>query len=188
MSVNLDNDIELSKFLSSVLRHAPHSIGLVLDKQGWADIDSLASKSGLRLSRQDIVRLAATSDKKRFDLSDDGQRVRANQGHSLPIELGLVPAKPPAILYHGTAARFLEAIYTDGLKPQQRTHVHLTESKETALETGARYGKPALLHVDAQSLHAAGVTFFRTKNDVWLVTHVPPDAICQESETDPQMK
>lgn len=133
--------VRLSKFLSLVLRHQPETIGLVLDTQGWATIDdliALAAAAGTSFSRTDLDRVVATSDKKRFTISDDGLRIRAAQGHSVSVELGLAPREPPPVLYHGTATRFVDAIIAEGLKPQSRQHVHLSLDEATALNVGRR--------------------------------------------------
>src|SRR5712671_6221208 len=111
--------IKISKFLSLVLRHKPDAIGLTLDPQGWASIDELIAKShaaGTRFNRQDLLHVVETSDKKRFTLAENGQRIRAAQGHSVSVELGFLPREPPAVLYHGTATRFLDSILAQGLK------------------------------------------------------------------------
>ena len=171
------NDTQLSKFLSFILRHQPETIGLVLDSHGWASIDDLIAKgnaAGTRFGRDDLLRVVAGSDKKRFSLSADGLSIRAAQGHSVPVELGLVPQEPPSILYHGTAMRFVEAIMSEGVKPQTRQQVHLSSDEATAQRVGQRHGKPHIFKVDAGSMHAKGFKFFRADNGVWLTDHVPP--------------
>ncbi len=171
------DDVQLSKFLSFVLRHKPDAIGLVLDPQGWAGIDDLIAKadvSGTRFSRDDLERVVASNDKKRFSISEDGLQIRAAQGHSVAVELGLVPREPPAVLYHGTATRFLDAILAEGLKPQSRQHVHLSLDEVTARRVGQRHGKPAILLVDAQAMHGEGMRFYVADNGVWLTDHVLP--------------
>jgi putative RNA 2'-phosphotransferase len=124
--------VQLSKFLSFVLRHKPDAIGLALDPQGWASIDELTEKAnaaGTQFGREDLLHVVETSDKKRFSVSDDGQRIRAAQGHSVSVELGLSPQVPPPVLYHGTATRFVESILSEGLRPQDRQHVHCRSTK-----------------------------------------------------------
>jgi len=172
------NDTQLSKFLSLVLRHQPDAIALVLDSQGWASIDDLITKAnaaGTRFGRDDLLRVVAESDKKRFSLSPDADRIRAAQGHSVSVELGLLPQEPPSMLYHGTATRFAEAILSEGLKPQARQQVHLSFDEATAQRVGQRHGKPHIFQVDAGGMHAKGFTFFRADNGVWLTDHVPPE-------------
>jgi len=170
--------VQLSKFLSFVLRHKPDAIGLTLDPQGWTSIDELLAKSnaaGTRFSREDLLQIVATSDKKRFSLSEDGQRIRAAQGHSVTVELGLSPQEPPSILYHGTATRFVDSILSEGLRPQSRQQVHLSADEVTAHRVGQRHGKPAILKVEALRMHTKGFKFFLADNGVWLTDQVPPE-------------
>ena len=153
------NSAQLSRFLSFVLRHKPGAIGLTLDPQGWASIDELIARSdavGTRFSRENLLHVVATSDKKRFSLSEDGQRIRAAQGHSVAVDLGLSPQEPPSILYHGTAIRFVESILSVRLKPQTRQQVHLSADEATARRVGQRHGKPVILQVDAFRMHGMG--------------------------------
>ena len=169
--------IHSSKFLSRVLRHQPRLIGLELDAGGWAEVDELiekANQSGRRLTRELLLRVVAENDKQRFSLSEDGKRIRANQGHSLAIDLGLPPLEPPALLYHGTAERNLEPILREGLKPGRRQFVHLSLDTATARNVGARHGRPVILLVQAAAMHAAGLQFFCSANGVWMTTSVPP--------------
>ena len=172
--------VQLSKFLSFVLRHKPDAIGLVLDAEGWAGIDDLIAKgnaaaAGTRFDRDDLLNVVATSDKKRFSLSSDGLHIRAAQGHSVSVELGLVPREPPPVLYHGTATRFVEAILVEGLKPQSRQQVHLSLDVVTAHRVGQRHGKPVIFKVDAARMHAQGFKFYVADNGVWLTDAVPPE-------------
>jgi len=171
-----DPVIRTSKFLSLVLRHAPEKIGLQLDPQGWVPIDELLSKAAphLPLTMELLHEVVRTSDKQRFAISEDGTRIRANQGHSVPVELGLAPQAPPEQLYHGTATRFLDSIREQGLLRGDRHHVHLSAAAETAVMVGARHGQPVVLIVNAGDMNRAGHVFFRSDNGVWLVEHVPP--------------
>ncbi len=166
----------ISKFLSLVLRHEPQAIGLSLDSAGWADVNELLSKAALHkrpLSRELLQTVVETSDKQRFALSADGTRIRANQGHSIDVELDLVTAVPPAVLYHGTAKRFLDSILTQGLTKRQRHHVHMTEDQAVGIVVGSRYGNPVLLSIDAQRMAEDGLIFFLAANGVWLTDQVP---------------
>ncbi|WP_175950464.1 RNA 2'-phosphotransferase [Burkholderia sp. BCC0405] len=169
----------ISRTLSYLLRHAPETIGLQLDPEGWADIDELitgAARQGHPLDRATIETVCATSDKQRFALSDDGRRIRAVQGHSTPAVQRRYPAaQPPERLYHGTATRFLDSIRAQGLKPGARHHVHLSPDIRTALAVGKRYGVPVILEVDAQRMHRQGHTFFVAENGVWLTDTVPAE-------------
>lgn len=170
--------VQLSKFLSFVLRHKPDAIGLTLDPQGWTFIDELIAKSdaaGTRFSREDLLHIVETSDKKRFSVSADGLRIRAAQGHSVSVGLGLPPQEPPPVLYHGTATRFVDSIQSEGLTPQARQQVHLSVDEATAHRVGLRHGKPVILKVEALRMHAKGFKFFLADNGVWLTDQVPPE-------------
>ncbi len=165
-----------SKFLSFVLRHKPETIGLVLDSEGWCAIDQLirlANGHGTKLTRELLLEVVTTSDKKRFALSQDGARIRANQGHSLQVNLNLQPKTPPPVLFHGTATRFASSIQAQGLVAGSRQYVHLSVDRETALQVGKRYGKPLLLEVDALVMSRIGHEFFLSANGVWLTPAVP---------------
>lgn len=170
-----DDLTKLSKHLSFVLRHDPASVGLELDDGGWVDVGVLLralTKSGRTATRQDIDQILATSKKRRFEIVDN--RIRAAQGHSIPVELGLEAVPPPAELFHGTVERFWDTISVEGLLPQERTHVHLSADRETAREVGARRGRPIVLTVAAHDMHLEGLTFFLASNGVWLTEAVPP--------------
>ena len=171
-------DVRLSKRLAYVLRHDPGSVGVALDPQGWADVDALLAalaRTGPSVSRADLERVVAGSDKQRFAL--EGGRIRAQQGHSVPVDLGLAPVAPPETLFHGTVARSLPAILAEGLRPQGRHHVHLSPDVVTARAVGSRRGRPVVLEVAAGRLSRAGQAFYRSGNGVWLVDAVPPDAL-----------
>lgn len=167
----------VSKFLSYLLRHEPHTIGLELDAAGWARIDDLVRLTAgttTPLTVEAILDAVRTNDKRRFGLSDDGSRVRANQGHSVDVDLGLPAIEPPFVLFHGTATRFLAAILAEGLQPRGRQHVHLSADVGVAIDVGRRHGKPAVLAIDARAMQAGGAAFHRSANGVWLTAHVPP--------------
>jgi putative RNA 2'-phosphotransferase len=166
-----------SKFLARHLRHAPHEIGLALGPGGWVPVDELlaaCARHGLALSFDDLTKLVRDSDKQRFAFDETGTRIRANQGHTVEVDLELAAATPPDRLFHGTAARHLEVILREGLKPMGRHHVHLSADAETAHEVGRRHGKPVVLHVDAAAMAAADHRFYRSANGVWLTDAVPP--------------
>lgn len=171
----MSNLVSTSKFLSLVLRHQPEVIGLILDDSGWADIDTLIrlSQAHKPLTRALIEQVVQANSKQRFAISDDGRRIRANQGHSIEVDLDLVPVTPPTLLYHGTATRFVDAIRREGLVKRSRQHVHLSADADTATAVGARHGKPAVLIVRAGEMAAAGHAFFRSENGVWLTDAVP---------------
>jgi putative RNA 2'-phosphotransferase len=168
--------VKTSKFLSLVLRHKPEEIGLTLDENGWADVEELiqlCNKKGRPLTRPLLERVVAENDKKRFAFSDDGTRIRASQGHSVEVDLALAPMEPPALLYHGTASRFIDSIRASGLHSANRQHVHLSKDVETATKVGQRHGKPVVLVVRAGEMFAAGHVFFVSSNGVWLTERVP---------------
>jgi putative RNA 2'-phosphotransferase len=165
-----------SKFLSLVLRHSPERIGLTLEHGGWASVPELirlANDAGHQLMEQLLHRVVAENDKQRFALTSDGAWIRANQGHSIQVDLGLDPLEPPESLYHGTATRNVDSIRRKGLLPGRRQHVHLSPDERTAVQVGRRHGTPVVLLVDAGSLHRAGAEFFRSSNGVWLTSYVP---------------
>lgn len=172
--------IKASKFLSLILRHEPERIGLKLGEGGWTDVNELLlamRRSGSALTREDLEHIVVTSDKKRFAFSDDGLRIRANQGHSVEVDLQYPPQTPPEILYHGTATRFLDGIRRDGLMKMDRHDVHLSAETKVTLQVGGRHGKPALLTIRAGDMHRAGFVFRCSANGVWLVDQVPPQYI-----------
>lgn len=169
--------VEASKFLSYVLRHEPQAIGLELDPEGWGRLEALIAGAAVqsRLFNPTLIeQIVASSDKKRFELSADGKRIRAVQGHSTPgVAREFVAKTPPAVLFHGTAERFLASIRQEGLKPGQRHHVHLSANEQTARAVGQRYGSPVVLRIDAAAMHASSIAFYQAENGVWLVGSVP---------------
>lgn len=168
--------VRVSKFLSLVLRHDPARIGITLDDAGWTDVDALlaaAAAHGVPLTRDELREIVAGSNKQRFAMSPDGARIRANQGHSVEVDLQLAPCEPPALLYHGTVDAALPGIREEGLVRGARHHVHLSVDVETATRVGRRRGAPVLLTIRAADMHAAGHVFYRSENGVWLVDQVP---------------
>jgi putative RNA 2'-phosphotransferase len=167
--------VKVSKYLSKHLRHQPERIGLTLDKGGWVEIDTLLAATaahGFRITRDELEHVVADNDKQRFAV--EGTRIRASQGHSVEVDLGLPPATPPPFLYHGTVARYLDAIRAEGLRPMNRHDVHLSLDRETATRVGARRGRPVVLTVDAGAMHRDGHVFHVSANGVWLTKAVPP--------------
>ena len=167
--------VKVSKYLSKHLRHQPVRIGMRLEDGGWVEIDTLlaaAAAHGFPITREELDRVVATNDKKRFAI--EGTRIRASQGHSVDVDLGLPPAAPPAYLYHGTVAPNLDAIRAEGLRPMSRHDVHLSPDRETATRVGARRGRPVVLAVDAGAMHRDGHVFHVSENGVWLTKAVPP--------------
>jgi putative RNA 2'-phosphotransferase len=168
--------VKISKFLSLVLRHQPQKIGLRPDAAGWVQVSDLlaaCNAHGQSLSLDELREVVNTNDKQRFSFSPDGLLIRANQGHSIPVELGYEPLAPPTILYHGTPEKFLTAIKETGLTKGQRHHVHLSADVETATRVGARRGRPVVLEIRAATMHGDGYIFYLSENGVWLTEHVP---------------
>lgn len=167
--------MKVSKYLSKHLRHQPERIGLTLDANGWVEVDALLRATAdhrFPISRAELDHVVAVNDKRRFTI--EGDRIRANQGHTVEVDLDLPPAEPPAYLYHGTVALSLDAIRAEGLRPMNRHHVHLSPDRETATRVGARRGRPVVLPVDAGAMHRDGHVFRVSANGVWLAESVPP--------------
>ena len=166
--------VRVSKFLSLVLRHKPKAIGLALSSDGWVKIECLLEACrthGKQISMEDIESAVASNDKQRFSI--DSGRIRANQGHSIQVDLGLKPQDPPDSLFHGTATRFLESIVENGLKRMNRQHVHLSSNLVTAIAVGKRHGRPLVFSVDSYAMYNDGYEFFLSENGVWLTNSVP---------------
>lgn len=172
------NKTHIGKYLAFILRHDPDSIGLKLDKNGWADIDELIRKSkNVKLTRELIEEIVRTDNKQRYRISDDGSKIRASQGHSIKIDLGLKPKKPPKYLYHGTAEHFVDSILSKGIEKRRRQDVHLSLNEETARAVGQRHGKPVILRIKAEEMNKKGYKFRLSDNKVWLTDEVPPEFI-----------
>ena len=169
---------QISKFLSLLLRHQPELAGLSLDDRGWVSTDAVVAALRARFgafSREDLERLVAGSDKQRFAFDESGGRIRANQGHSVPVDLGLNAAAPPTILFHGTSRRFLDSILEQGLIKGRRQYVHLSHDIETAQKVAVRRpGETVILETASERMAAEGYVFFRSANGVWLTDSVPP--------------
>ncbi|MFG2207058.1 RNA 2'-phosphotransferase [Streptomyces sp. NPDC048638] len=173
--MNTQRSVRISKYLARHLRHEPQRIGIVLDTHGWVAVSELieaAARHGFHFSQAELAKVVAESDKRRYAI--EGDRIRANQGHTVSVDLGLPPAVPPAHLFHGTAARSLDAIRDEGLRPMARHAIHLSPDRGTATRVGARRGRPVVLTVDAAAMHRAGHLFQVSANGVWLTAEVPP--------------
>ncbi|BCM93921.1 RNA 2'-phosphotransferase [Abditibacteriota bacterium] len=169
--------IKKSKWLSKHLRHAPERIGLVLEEGGWvavADLLEAGRRNNMALSLDQLEEVVASNDKQRFSFSPDKTKIRANQGHSVEVDLQLQPQEPPAVLLHGTGAQNKDSILASGLLKGRRHHVHLSRDVETARKVGGRHGKPLVFRVDAAQMHADGIEFFVSDNGVWLCDFVAP--------------
>lgn len=166
-----------SKFLSLILRHRPEVAGITLDEAGWVDVSELLTAFQTTAdkpwyTKEVLSEVVDTNDKKRFEYSEDGTRIRASQGHSLKVDLGYEETEPPSILYHGTATRFMDKIQASGLSKMQRHHVHLSADLNLARSVGTRHGKPVVVYVDAEAMHQDGHKFYVTPNGVWLTDNV----------------
>ncbi|MDT7787892.1 MAG: putative 2-phosphotransferase [Pseudonocardiales bacterium] len=167
--MNDERMIKLSKRMSKALRHSPERVGLTLDPAGWVPVSDLLNALGV--TEDELLLVVSRNDKQRFTI--DGDRIRANQGHSVEVELGLPTAIPPDTLFHGTVAQYLDDILRDGLRPMNRHDVHLSPDRETARRVGARRGRPVILLVDAKAMSDDGHEFRLSANGVWLTQHVP---------------
>jgi putative RNA 2'-phosphotransferase len=168
--------VTISKFLSKHLRHTPDVLGLTLQPGGWVLVDELLSgcaRIGFAISYDELIECVETSDKNRFSFDDSGDLIRANQGHSVEVDLQLKEQQPPDVLYHGTVERFLASIMSEGLKKGKRHHVHLSKDTETARKVGTRRGKPVILLVNSGKMYSEGCKFFVSANGVWLTDSVP---------------
>ncbi|WP_191983989.1 RNA 2'-phosphotransferase [Amycolatopsis eburnea] len=169
--------IRISKRLARHLRHDPAALGLTLAPDGWVDVETLLRAlraHGFAITRGQLDEVVETNNKRRFAFDETGTRIRASQGHSVTVDLGLPDAIPPAVLYHGTVPKFLDAIFHEGLRPMNRHAVHLSATTDTARTVAARHGKPVILRVDATAMAAAGHKFQVSANGVWLTATVPP--------------
>ena len=172
------NYIKTSKFLALVLRHKPEKIGLTLDEHGWADVDELIEKtvrSGRELDKESLEYIVRTNDKQRYAFNEDHTKIRANQGHTIPVDVELMESAPPDVLYHGTAESSLSSIMDKGLLKMKRLYVHLSKDYATAIKVGQRHGKPVVLLVDSGRMYKDGYKFYLSANDVWLTEHVPAE-------------
>ncbi|HYO92012.1 MAG TPA: RNA 2'-phosphotransferase [Pyrinomonadaceae bacterium] len=169
--------VKVSKYLSKHLRHQPERLGLKLEAGGWVRVDTLLAACrahNFPVTRAELDEVVARNDKRRFSFDPSREMIRANQGHSIEVDLQLDVRVPPPVLYHGTGARSVESILKDGLRKMARHHVHLSVDVETAIRVGARHGRPTVFEVDAAAMHSDGHEFYVSANGVWLVKSVPP--------------
>lgn len=160
----------MSKRLSYILRHKPESIGIKLDRFGYANVEELLDK--LKMDKEELEKIVATDNKNRYSFNEDKTKIRANQGHSIKVDLELKEIKPPKVLYHGTVEKFLDSIKEKGLLPQQRQYVHLSEDLDTAISVGKRRGEPIILEIDSYKMYEEGGKFYKSENGVWLTDKV----------------
>ena len=166
---------KLSVFISLVLRHKPDAAGINLDEHGWANVEELIdgiNNTGRKIDLKILEEIVRTDNKQRYSFNEDKTLIRANQGHSIPVDVELKEQEPPELLYHGTADRFIKAIMTEGLKPMSRLYVHLSKDIETANKVGKRHGNPVILKVHSGQMYQAGIKFFLSENGVWLTENV----------------
>ena len=168
----------LSKFISMILRHKPEVIGITLDEHGWADVDELIkgiNETGeeVEFSKDTLEKIVKTDKKQRYNFSQDKTLIRANQGHSIPVDVELEKKEPPKVLYHGTGSKFVKSIQEQGLLPMERLYVHLSTDVETATNVGKRHGTPVIFQVNAEQMQKDGYDFFQSVNGVWLTKEVP---------------
>lgn len=172
------SDVKLGRFLSLVLRHNPDAAGISLDEHGWTDVQELLNgvrRSGRQINLETLERIVRENNKQRYSFNADHTKIRANQGHSLQVDVELTAVKPPRYLYHGTALRFLPAIQREGIKKMSRQYVHLSGNFQTAVEVGRRHGSPVVITISAEAMAHDGVTFYLSENGVWLCEYVAPE-------------
>jgi putative RNA 2'-phosphotransferase len=172
-----DQIIKKSKWLSKHLRHQPERIGITLEEGGWIEVEILlkaAHRYSMMITREQLDEIVLKNDKQRFSFDESGLKIRANQGHSVEVDLQLDPQTPPDVLLHGTGKQNHDSILRDGLVKGRRHHVHLSRDLETATKVGARHGKPLVFNINAQKMSADGYIFYCSENGVWLTDEVPP--------------
>ena len=171
---------KLSKFISLILRHKPEEIGISLDDFGWAKTEDLINginNSGRKIDIEILEEIVRTDDKQRYSFNEDKTKIRANQGHSIPVNVELKELEPPATLYHGTATKSIEGIRQQGIKSMSRLYVHLSKDFETAKKVGARHGECVVLIINAKKMYEDGIKFYLSENGVWLTKYVDPKYI-----------
>ena len=166
---------ETSKFIALILRHKPETIGITLDEHGWANVDELIEGVNMTypLTMEELEEIVRTDEKQRYSFNDDKTLIRANQGHSIPVDVELKEVHPPKYLYHGTGEKYVPSIDIQGLIPKSRLYVHLSGDIETAVKVGSRHGKPVVYRVSAEQMVEAGMLFYKSVNGVWLTKNVP---------------
>ena len=176
----MPNLTHISKLLSKILRHQPDLIGIQLDENGWVEVSTLLQnleKYQTQISFEQLKEVVDTNSKKRFSFNDDFSKIRANQGHSIEVDLALQTQTPPDILYHGTVEKNLDSIFEKGLSKMNRHHVHLSADTETAQKVGMRHGKPIILTIESKKMYDQGYVFYLSENQVWLTDSVPSEFI-----------
>ena len=166
---------ETSKYMSLILRHKPDAIGITLDEHGWANVDELIAGIARdnEFNMEILEEIVRTDEKQRYSFNEDKTLIRANQGHSIPVDVELEEKEPPEILYHGTGEKYVSSIDAQGLIPKSRLYVHLSKDEETAVKVGSRHGKPVIYIVKAKQMYEDGYKFYISANGVWLTKEVP---------------
>ena len=166
---------EVSKYMSLILRHKPDVVGITLDEHGWANVDELIAgiAKDNEFNMEILEEIVCTDEKQRYSFNEDKTLIRANQGHSIPVDVELEELVPPEILWHGTGEKYVSSIDKQGLIPKSRLYVHLSKDEETAINVGARHGKPVIYLVSAKKMYEDGHKFYRSVNGVWLTKSVP---------------
>jgi putative RNA 2'-phosphotransferase len=178
--MNEKEKTDASRFMSLILRHDPQKIGITFEHDGWADTNALIdgmNRAGYHITLEGLKEIVTTNNKQRFKFNDDYSKIRANQGHSIDVDVALQETEPPAVLYHGTAAKYIQAIKDEGLISKSRLYVHLSSDRETAVNVGARHGKPVVLTIDSAGMSKNGFKFYLSDNKVWLTKSVPTEYI-----------
>lgn len=173
-------EVKISKFVSLVLRHKPENIGLTLLKDGWANVHELIEKikaTGRNMDKDILERVVLYNDKKRFSFNENHTLIRANQGHSINVDLGFEEKEPPEILFHGTSIDNIDSIKQEGINKMNRLHVHLSLTEDIAKKVGERHGKPAIIKINSKQMYEDGIKFYLSENKVWLCDYVDPKYI-----------
>ena len=173
---------QTSRYISLILRHKPETIGITLDEHGWANVDELIAGVSRThpLTMELLQEIVRTDEKQRYSFNEDKTLIRANQGHSIPVDVELPELEPPAILYHGTGQKYVESIDRQGLLPKSRLYVHLSTDRDTAMKVGKRHGTPVIYTIQAGKMFADGYLFYRSVNGVWLTKEVPIEYLTKQ--------
>ena len=176
------NLTKASKYIALILRHKPETIGIALDKHGWANVNELIKGVSKKypIDMDILEEIVRTDEKQRYSFNEDKTLIRANQGHSIQVDVELEEVEPPVYLYHGTGEKYAESIDQNGLIPKSRLYVHLSKDVETAINVGKRHGNPVIYLVDSKKMYQEGYKFYRSTNGVWLVNNAPPEYLTKQ--------
>ncbi|MBQ9063744.1 MAG: RNA 2'-phosphotransferase [Eubacterium sp.] len=186
MSRRADKKNNTSRFISLILRHKPETIGITLDEHGWADvqelIDGINHSGGHFLDMEGLEEIVRSDEKQRYSFNEDHTLIRANQGHSIPVDVELEEKTPPDVLWHGTGEKYVDSIDAQGLIPKSRLYVHLSSDVETAMKVGSRHGRPVIYEIDCKQMSQDGYRFFESANHIWLTKKVPVKYLKRSSQ------